>query len=74
MDRRSFIKHSALATAGLGLASSMPKAMNSYHRANDKLVCGVIGVINRMGFSDLEAFYINPTPNVQHSAMWTRMY
>ncbi len=59
MDRRSFIKHSALATAGLGLASSMPKAMNSYHRANDKLVCGVIGV-NGMGFSDLEAFLHQP--------------
>ena len=37
----------------------MPKAMNSYRRANDKLVCGVIGV-NGMGFSDLETFLHQP--------------
>jgi len=72
MDRRSFIKHSALATAGLGLASSMPKAMNSYHRANDKLVCGVIGV-NGMGFSNLEAFLHQPDTDIEIAANTARV-
>jgi len=58
-NRRKFIKNTALATAGVGLASSMPLAMNSYSGANDKLVCGLIGA-NGMGFSDLKAFLGQP--------------
>ncbi len=44
-----------MATAGVGLATSMPLAMESCSGANDKLVCGVIGA-KGMGFSDLKAF------------------
>ena len=44
-----------MATAGVTLAASMPMAMNSCAGANDKIVCGAIGV-NGMGFSDLQAF------------------
>lgn len=54
-DRRTFIKTSALATAGVGMAASMPMAMNSCKNANEKLVCALIGA-KGMGFSDLKAF------------------
>jgi len=56
-DRRSFIKKSALATAGVGIAASMPLA--SCVGANEKLVCGLIGA-KGMGFSDLQAFLGQP--------------
>ena len=52
-NRRSFIKKSALATAGVSAAASMPLA--SCMGANEKLVCGLIGA-KGMGFSDLQAF------------------
>jgi len=52
-NRRNFIKTSALATAGVGLAASMPLA--SCVGANEKLVCGLIGS-KGMGFADLKAF------------------
>ncbi|HDR51222.1 MAG TPA: Gfo/Idh/MocA family oxidoreductase [Mariniphaga anaerophila] len=52
-NRRSFIKKSALATAAVGAAASMPLA--SCMGANEKLVCGLIGA-KGMGFSDLQAF------------------
>ena len=58
-NRRSFIKSSALATAGVGLAASMPMAMNSCMGANEKMVCGLIGA-KGMGFSDLQAFLRQP--------------
>lgn len=58
-NRRSFIKNSALATAGVGLVSSVPLAMNSCMGANEKLVCGLIGA-RGMGFSDLQAFLRQP--------------
>jgi len=54
-NRRTFLRTSALATAGVGLAASMPMAVNSCMGANDKLVCGLIGA-NGMGFADLQAF------------------
>ena len=54
-NRRTFIKNSALATAGVGIAASMPLAMGSCAGANEKLVCGLIGA-NGMGFADLQAF------------------
>ena len=54
-NRRNFIKTSAMATAGVGIASSMPLAMESCSGANEKLVCGVIGAKGQ-GFSDLQAF------------------
>ncbi|MDB4582002.1 Gfo/Idh/MocA family oxidoreductase [Draconibacterium sp.] len=54
-NRRNFIKTSAMATAGVGLAASMPMAMNSGMGSNEKLVCGLIGA-NGMGFADLKAF------------------
>lgn len=56
-NRRTFIKTSTLAAAGVGLASSMPLA--SCVGANKKLVCGAIG-INGMGFADLQAFLRQP--------------
>ena len=54
-NRRTFIKNSALATAGVGMTASMPLAMNSCMGANEKLVCGLIGA-KGMGFADLKAF------------------
>ncbi|MDX8337849.1 Gfo/Idh/MocA family oxidoreductase [Draconibacterium sp. IB214405] len=54
-NRRDFIKTSAMATAGVGIASSMPLAMESCSGANDKLVCGLIGAKGQ-GFTDLQAF------------------
>jgi predicted dehydrogenase len=54
-NRRNFIKTSAMATAGVGLVTGMPMAMNSCMNANEKLVCGLIGA-NGMGFADLAAF------------------
>jgi predicted dehydrogenase len=54
-NRRTFIRNSALATAGVGIAASMPLAMNSCANANEKLVCGLIGA-KGMGFADLKAF------------------
>ena len=54
-NRRNFIKTSAMATAGVGIASSMPLAMESCSGANEKLVCGVIGAKGQ-GFADLQAF------------------
>jgi len=59
INRRTFIKNSALTTAGVGLAASIPMAMNSCIGANEKLVCGLIGA-NSMGFSDLKAFLAKP--------------
>jgi len=53
-NRRNFIKTSAVAAAGVGLAAGMPVAMNSCS-PNEKLVCGAIGV-NGMGFADLRSF------------------
>ena len=58
-NRRTFIKNSAMATAAVGLAATMPMAMDSCVGANDKLVCGLIGA-NGMGFSDLQAFLGQP--------------
>jgi predicted dehydrogenase len=55
--RRSFIKKSTLAAAGVGVAASMPLA--SCVGANEKLVCGLIGA-KGMGFSDLKAFLGQP--------------
>ncbi|NQU52283.1 MAG: Gfo/Idh/MocA family oxidoreductase [Bacteroidetes bacterium] len=54
-NRRTFIKTSALATAGVGMTASMPMAMNSCIGANEKLVCALIGA-KGMGFADLKAF------------------
>jgi predicted dehydrogenase len=56
-NRRSFIKKSALATAGVGTAASLPLA--SCMGANEKLVCGLIGA-KGMGFADLQAFLRQP--------------
>ncbi len=54
-NRRAFIRNSALATAGVGIAASMPLAMNSCANANEKLVCALIGA-KGMGFADLRTF------------------
>jgi predicted dehydrogenase len=56
-NRRSFIKKSALATAAVGAAASMPLA--SCMGANEKLVCGLIGA-KGMGNADLQAFLRQP--------------
>ena len=56
-NRRSFIKKSALATAAVGAAASMPLA--SCIGANEKLVCGLIGA-KGMGNADLQAFLRQP--------------
>ncbi|MBN2636315.1 MAG: Gfo/Idh/MocA family oxidoreductase [Prolixibacteraceae bacterium] len=58
-NRRTFIKNSAMATAAVGLAATMPMAMESCVGANEKLVCGLIGA-NGMGFDDLQAFLSQP--------------
>ncbi len=57
--RRSFIKKSALAATGLGVATSFPSASGSILGAGNKLVCGVIGV-KGMGFANLKAFLNEP--------------
>jgi predicted dehydrogenase len=56
-NRRSFIRKSALATAAVGAAASMPLA--SCMGANEKLVCGLIGA-KGMGNADLQAFLRQP--------------
>jgi predicted dehydrogenase len=54
--RRVFLERSALAAAGLGMASVFPmQATQRIMGANDRLVAGVIG-INGMGMADLTAF------------------
>lgn len=63
-NRRSFIKKSALATAAVGAAASMPLA--SCMGANEKLVCGLIGA-KGMGFADLQAFL--RLPNTECAAI-----
>lgn len=57
-NRRTFIKTSGLA-AGATMLSSPFAFGKSVKGANEKLVCGVIGV-NGMGWADLEAFLKQP--------------
>ncbi|MDD4107311.1 MAG: Gfo/Idh/MocA family oxidoreductase [Prolixibacteraceae bacterium] len=59
IQRRDFLKNSVLATAGIGLISSLPLPGNSVTGANEKIVCGVIGA-RGMGNSDLKAFLRQP--------------
>lgn len=54
INRRNFIKNTAATAAGLSLSSYFP-AHGGILGANNKLVCGVIGV-NGMGFADLRTF------------------
>jgi predicted dehydrogenase len=54
-NRREFIKRSAAATAVIGVSSAFPSLNASILGANEKLVCGVIGV-KGMGFADLKTF------------------
>ena len=63
-NRRTFIKNSSLAVAGVALASTMPMA--ACKGANEKLVCGAIGV-NGMGWADLAAFL--KLPNTECAAI-----
>ena len=63
-NRRTFIKTSSLAVAGVALASTMPMA--ACKGANEKLVCGAIGV-NGMGWADLAAFL--KLPNTECAAI-----
>ena len=65
-NRREFIKKSAAATAVIGLTSPFTTMKGGILGANEKLVCGVIGV-NGMGFSDLRAF-LN-LPNTECAAL-----
>jgi len=58
-NRREFIKRSAAATAAIGITATLPAMKAGVIGANEKLVCGVIGV-NGMGFSDLKAFLSKP--------------
>lgn len=48
-----------MAAAAIGTTSPLATLYSRSHRANEKLVCGVIGV-NGMGFSDLRAFLGQP--------------
>ncbi|MEX2370861.1 MAG: Gfo/Idh/MocA family oxidoreductase [Bacteroidales bacterium] len=64
-NRRTFIKTSAVASAALGL-STFPTLHAGILGANDKLVCGVIGV-KGMGFADLKAFL--ELPNTECAAL-----
>ena len=54
-NRRTFIRNSALVAAGVGVAGTVPMAMNSCANANEKLVCALIGS-KGMGFTDLKTF------------------
>ena len=54
-NRRTFIKQSTAATAVIGLTSPFSTLSGRILGANEKLVCGAIGV-NGMGFADLSAF------------------
>ncbi len=58
-SRRVFIKRSVAATAAIGISSTFPSLQAGILGANEKLVCGVIGV-NGMGFADLQAFLKQP--------------
>ena len=58
MERRKFVKKSALAMSGIGASTLIPSTALAASRiwgANGKLRVGLIGV-NGMGFSDLRAF------------------
>jgi predicted dehydrogenase len=57
--RRVFIKKSVAAAAAIGISSTFPNLQAGILGANEKLVCGVIGV-NGMGFADLQAFLNQP--------------
>jgi len=59
--RRKFIRNSAIAVTGVGLASAFTgtiKAMKNIS-ANDKVIVGLIGC-NGMGFADLKSFLTQP--------------
>ncbi len=58
-NRRTFIRNSTVAAVGLGVLPAVPAASAYISSANNKLVCGVIGV-NGMGFADLKAFLGQP--------------
>ena len=59
-NRRDFVKKASLTTAGIGLLSAFPAgAYSRIKRANEKLVCGAIG-IKGMGYADLQAFLSQP--------------
>ena len=58
-NRRKFIRQSASAAAAIGISSSFPSLNAAVLGANEKMVCGVIGV-NGMGFADLKAFLNQP--------------
>ncbi|HER09146.1 MAG TPA: twin-arginine translocation signal domain-containing protein [Bacteroides sp.] len=58
-NRRNFIKKTAAGAAALGITSAFPTLHAGILGANEKLVCGVIGV-NGMGFADLRAFLNQP--------------
>ena len=65
-NRREFIKKSAAATAVIGMTSPFSTMKGGILGANEKLVCGVIGV-KGMGFADLRAF-LN-LPNTECAAL-----
>ena len=64
-DRRDFIKKTAVASAALGLAT-FPTLRAGILGANEKLVCGAIG-INGMGFSNVKTFL--GLPNTECAAL-----
>ena len=53
--RRDFIRGTTAATAAIGISSVFPTLHARILGANERLVCGVIGV-NGMGFADVRAF------------------
>jgi hypothetical protein len=65
-NRREFLKKSAAAAATIGITSAFPTMKAGILGANEKLVCGVIGV-NGMGFTDLRAFL--RLPNTECAAL-----
>jgi predicted dehydrogenase len=58
-NRRDFIKKTAAVTATIGITSQFPTLRAGILGANEKLVCGAIGV-KGMGFADLKAFLNQP--------------
>jgi predicted dehydrogenase len=60
-SRRKFIRNSAIALSGVGVASTLPLSAREMKliSANDKIIVGLIGC-NGMGFADLKAFLGQP--------------
>jgi len=72
MDRRNFLKKSAITATGLSLTPLMGKSFSSLYgqsAPNNKIKVGLIGCRNQ-GWSDLKTFCNIPVWSVFLCAMW----